>query len=194
MLLRRGILSRGPVLPYDNSMMNSANGNMDDRTRVAYIDDQLLFREALVAVLEDSGLVSVVQSLGHEQTDGRSLRNIGPSVLLIALDAQTHDPIVTLQNLRQTNPQLPVCALVAVDRLDRAREAIAAGCKGAVSTAASLNLLIAALQSVSSGQAYVDPLLGGRLLAKAGIRNLSRSNRIGADGDFHPDGGEISRN
>ncbi|MBC5805429.1 MAG: hypothetical protein DLM53_03170 [Candidatus Eremiobacter antarcticus] len=175
-------------------MMNAVNGNMDDRTRVAYIDDQLLFREALVAVLEDSGLVSVVQSIGHEQTEGRSLRNTAPSVLLLALDAQTHDPMVTLQGLRQTNPQLPVCALVAVDRLDRAREAIATGCKGAVSTAASLNLLIAALQSVSSGQAYVDPLLGGRLLAKAGIRNLSRTNRIGADGDFQPDGGEISKN
>jgi hypothetical protein len=36
-------------------MTGNSSGNSDGRVRVAYIDDQLLFSEALVSVLEESG-------------------------------------------------------------------------------------------------------------------------------------------
>jgi DNA-binding NarL/FixJ family response regulator len=146
--------------------MTAGSGDSDGRVRVAYFDDQLLFREALASLLEESGAVSVVHSSRHGVEDLRSVLDIPVSTLLIALDAQTNDPMSTVRDARHLVPELPMCALVAADRLDRAREAIAAGCKGVVSTGATLNLLVAALESLALGQAYVDPMLGGRLLAK----------------------------
>jgi len=167
-----GVTSR-----YNDVIMTAGSGSSDGRVRVAYFDDQLLFREALASVLEDSGAITVIHSGGHGHQDMRSLLDVPVSALLVALDAQTNDPMATVREARHSVPELPMCALVAVDRLDRAREAIAAGCKGAVSTSATLSMLIAALESLSRGQAYVDPTLGGRLLAKtAGRTSIVRGN------------------
>jgi DNA-binding NarL/FixJ family response regulator len=175
--------------------MTASSGNIDGRVRVAYIDDQLLFREALVSVLEASGVISVVQSCGHQLNGLRFLTETPLTGLLIALDMQIHDPMATLRQVRQTMPEMPVCALVAVDRLERAREAIASGCRGAVSTAASLNMLIAALETIAVGEAYVDPTLGGRLLAKSIIRGTAgRNNKHVPEPSFVAKAGDISKN
>jgi DNA-binding NarL/FixJ family response regulator len=155
--------------------MTASSGNSDAKVRVAYIDDQLLFREALASVLEESDAITVVRSSGHGNHDPKSLLDAPVSAILVSLDGQTNDPMTTIREMRHFVPELPLCALVAVDRLDRAKEALAAGCKGAVSTAASLSMVIAALENLARGQAFVDPTLGGRLLAKSGIRGGQRS-------------------
>jgi len=164
--------------------MTASSTGSDGRVRVAYFDDQLLFREALVSVLEETGTISVVRSSKHAGQDVRLLLDTPVSVLLVGLDAQTNDPMATVREARHLVPELPMCALVAVDRLDRAREAIAAGCKGAVSTSATLNMLVAALESLAQGQAYVDPTLGGRLLAKSIARPGTKGN--GTIDESHP--------
>jgi len=176
--------------------MTAGSGNPDGRVRVAYFDDQLLFREALVSVLEDNGAITVVHSSAHGNHDMRSLLDVPVSALLVALDAQTNDPMATVREARHVVPELPMCALVAVDRLDRAREAIAAGCKGAVSTSATLNMLVAALENLSRGQAYVDPTLGGRLLAKTVGKTIStRGNgKNEPSSEFNRPVGEIAKN
>ena len=178
------------------SDMTAGSGNPDGRVRVAYFDDQLLFREALVSVLEDGGVITVVHSSGHGNHDMRSLLDVPVSALLVALDAQTNDPMTTVREARHVVPELPMCALVAVDRLDRAREAIAAGCKGAVSTSATLNMLVAALENLSRGQAYVDPTLGGRLLARTvGKPGAGRGNSKDETPDeFTPNVSKIAQN
>ena len=174
--------------------MTAGSGNNGGRVRVAYIDDQLLFREALVNVLEASDLITVVHSTGQHRGAIRSLRETPVASLLIALDMQVNDPMAMLHEVRMALPELPVCALVAVDRLERAREAIASGCRGAVSTAASLNTLIAALETISNGQAYVDSTLGGRLLARTISRSAARNNKHASESHFVAKAGEISKN
>jgi two-component system response regulator NreC len=177
------------------SDMTAGSGNPDGRVRVAYFDDQVLFREALVSVLEDGGAIMVVHSSGHGNQDVRSLLDVPVSALLVALDAQSNDPMSTVREARHVVPEIPMCALVAIDRLDRAREAISAGCKGAVSTSATLNTLVSALENLARGQAFVDPTLGGRLLAKSVTRGVqSRSNKNGSPSVDLKDTAELSNN
>lgn len=159
--------------------MTTRFGEADGRVRVAYFDDQLLFREALVSVLEESGAIAVVHSTRHGVADLRSLLDPPVAALLVVLEAQTNDPMATIRAARHMIPDVPVCAMVGVDRLDRAREAIAAGCNGVVSTSATLSALVAALESLARGQAYVDPSLGGRLLGQS-VARLAKGN-----GDQH---------
>lgn len=174
--------------------MTEPLSNGDSRVRVAYIDDQLLFREALASVLETSGSVTVVHSGKQDRAVVRALKELSVGSLLIALDMQHSDPMALLQEVRISLPDLGVCALVAVDRLERAREAIGSGCRGAVSTAATLPTLIAALEAIAGGQAYVDATLGGRLLAKS-ISHAGRNNhRSGSRSTFVTKPSEISKN
>lgn len=174
--------------------MMPSSSNTREKIRVAYIDDQLLFREALVAVLEETGSIAVVHNNQHGGLDVRTLLDSPISAILVALDGQNKDPMATVREARHVVPELPMCALVAVDRLDRAREALAAGCKGAVSTAATLPMLISALENLSRGQAFVDPTLGGRLLAKSVTRPTPKIYKNGPVETSPQDGSEVSRN
>jgi len=175
--------------------MTSNPGNSDGKVRVAYFDDQLLFREALASVLDESGAITVVRSHGHSARDARLLLDAPVSVILVSLDGQTNDPMVTLREMRHVVPELPLCALVAVDRLDKAREALLAGCKGAVSTAATLSMLIAALENLARGQAFVDPTLGGRLLARTPHRGSGvRDAKNGSETDLAANLREMGKN
>src|SRR5579872_6466646 len=169
-------------------------GNNGQRVRVAYIDDQLLFREALVNVFDASGSIKVALSANHRRQALTELREVNADSLLVGLDMQVNDAMASLREIRLLLPDLPICALVAVDRLERAREAISAGCRGAVSTAASLAMLIEALQTLAAGEAYVDPTLGGRLLAKTIMRGSLRNMKQPADGQLVTKASEISKN
>jgi DNA-binding NarL/FixJ family response regulator len=174
--------------------MKTSPGNVDGKIHVAYFDDQLLFREALSRVLEDTGAVAVIQGSGHQGHDIRTLLDSPISVALVTLDAQTNDPMVTVRGVRQILPELPVCVLVALDRLNSTREALIAGCNGAVSTSASLAMLVAALESLARGQAFVDPMLGGRLISKTISRTAaSRNSRGSLRGTFSEDDADISK-
>lgn len=140
--------------------------------RVAIVDDQHLVREALALLLEDSGTAKVVGSYRH--TDGAldEIGNQGAAAAIIGFDAQINDPIVTVARLARLYPNLPLCALVGTGQPARVHGAIAAGCGGAVSSSATLDVVVAALQALASGQAYVDPKLGGQLLtAEFGARH-----------------------
>src|SRR5215472_6153405 len=140
--------------------------------RVALIDDQHIVREAFASLLEESGSAKVVGSYRH--TDGAldDLATQGVAAAIVGFDAQINDPIVTVAKLARLYPELPLCALVGPGQPGRVHGAIAAGCGGAVSSSASLDVVVAALQALASGQAYVDPKLGGQLLsAEFGARH-----------------------
>lgn len=162
---------------------------------VAYIDDQLLFREALASALEDSDSIRVIRSIGHGSPDSRTLLDTPVSAVLVSLEGQTNDPMLTLRELRRIVPELPICALVAAEKLDRVRDALGAGCKGAVSTSATLSMLVAALENLARGQAFVDPTLGGRLLARSVVRTFGhRGQGNGSSGDpLTPDVGQARK-
>jgi DNA-binding NarL/FixJ family response regulator len=134
------------------------------RVRLAYFDDVTVFREALTAVLEDRGAITVVHTSGHSAQNIRPLLDLPVSVILVALHAQTNDPMATVREARFLLPELPICVLVGGDSLESVRGAMAAGCGGAVSTMSNLNMLISALESLSNGHDFVDPSLAGRLL------------------------------
>jgi DNA-binding NarL/FixJ family response regulator len=168
-------------------------GNSDGRIRVAYIDDQTVFREALTSALQEGDGIAVIANRGHGNGGFRAFLDTPVSAILVGLDSQAHEAMATVRELRDLMPGVPLCALVVADNLDRTREALAAGCKGAVSTAASVGMLIAALENLAQGQAFVDPLLGGRLIAKSISRKAATSsgNRNGSRSTLGP---EVSRN
>lgn len=140
--------------------------------RVALIDDQHLVREALAALLEESGAAKIVGSYRHADSALDDIANQRASAAIIGFDAQINDPIVTVSKLARLHPELPLCALVGTGQPGRVHGAIAAGCGGAVSSSATVDVVVAALHALASGQAYVDPKLGGQLLsAEFGQRN-----------------------
>ena len=57
-------------------------------------------------------------------------------------------------------------------------------------------MLIAALETIAAGEAYVDPTLGGRLLAKTIMRASSarHNNKHVGEPSFVTKAGEISKN
>jgi len=140
--------------------------------RIAIVDDQHIVREALAQLLEESGTAKIVGSYRHTDSALEEIGKHGAAAAIIGFDAQVNDPIVTVAKLARLHPELALCALVGPGQPGRVHGAIAAGCGGAVSSSATLDVVVAALQALASGQAYVDPKLGGQLLsAEFGARH-----------------------
>ncbi|MBC5824882.1 MAG: response regulator transcription factor [Candidatus Eremiobacteraeota bacterium] len=148
--------------------------------RVALVDDQHLLREALSSLLDDTGSAEVVCSIRHSDESFESIVNSGAAVVLVGLDAQMCDPIAIVHRMASLHPQVAICALVAGGQPAKVHAALGAGCGGAVSSAATLDTVIAALVAVVSGQAYVDANLGGEALSAQltgkGLKYQTRCN------------------
>lgn len=132
--------------------------------RVALIDDQVVVREALSALLNDSGRASVVATFRHGESGFESLRASGAAAAVIAFDGQIHDPLATVARLRREYPELPLCAILGTGEVSRVHGALGAGCGGVLSGSATIEMMVAAIESLVDGQAYVDPNFGGPLL------------------------------
>jgi len=142
---------------------------------IALVDDQVVMRGALGDLLEETGEAKIVCSTEHGDESLSDLQGLGAAVMLIGFDAQLHDPIASVHRASRAYPKLPLCALVASGQPSKVHEALAAGCGGAVSSGATVDVVVAALRSLAVGQAYVDPNLGGELLsAELAARNHRR--------------------
>ncbi len=145
--------------------------------RLALVDDQHVLREALSALLDDTGSAKVVCSTRHSDESIESIVNSGAAVVLIGLDAQTCDAMTIVHRVARLGPRLAICALVASGQPGKVHAALAAGCGGAVSSEATVDTVVAALEALTSGQGYVDTDLAGEALSAQllgkGIRNKS---------------------
>jgi DNA-binding NarL/FixJ family response regulator len=134
--------------------------------QIALIDDQLIVREAVGALLEGGGSAVVVGSFRHGEGVIEALKESQAQAVLIGFDAQLSNPVITVSQIARALPQLPQCALVGSGQQDIVHSAIAAGCVGVVSSSAARETVVAALDALIGGQSYVDPGLGGSLLIR----------------------------
>jgi DNA-binding NarL/FixJ family response regulator len=134
--------------------------------QIALIDDQHIVREAVGALLEGNGAALVVGSYHHGDDLIEALIESKAQAALIGFDAQLSNPMATVSRLARSLPELPLCALVGVGQQDIIHSAIAAGCRGVVSSSAPREIVVAALDALANGQSYVDPDLGGSLLLR----------------------------
>ena len=134
--------------------------------RVLVVDDQALFREALVTLLGARPEVEVVGEAGDGQQALERATRLQPDVVLMDLHMPVLDGIATTRRLRVEQPGVRVLALTTFDDDEDVFAALRAGALGYLLKDVSSDRLVEAVLSAARGESVLQPSVAAKVVAR----------------------------
>lgn len=137
-----------------------------DVKKVVLADDHPVVRNGLKAMLDAEEDLDVVAEAGDVETTRRKVRALRPAVLVLDINMPDGSGLEALPALLEDSPDTAVVVLTMQKEPAYAREAMRAGALGYVLKHSAGRELVDAVRSVASGETYINPQLGARLVAE----------------------------
>ena len=134
--------------------------------RVLVVDDQVLFREALVTLLGARPEVEVVGEAGDGQQALERAAALQPDVVLMDLHMPVLDGIATTRRLRVEQSGVRVLALTTFDDDEDVFAALRAGALGYLLKDVSSDRLVEAVLSAARGESVLQPSVAAKVVAR----------------------------
>ena len=134
--------------------------------RVLVVDDQVLFREALVTLLGARPEVEVVGEAGDGQQALERAAALQPDVVLMDLHMPVLDGIATTRRLRVEQPGVRVLALTTFDDDEDVFAALRAGALGYLLKDVSSARLLEAVHAAARGESVLQPSVAAKVVAR----------------------------
>ena len=138
----------------------------ESAVRTLVVDDQALFREALVALLEVQPEIEVVGEAGNGEQAVRLAAELRPDVVLMDLRMPVLDGIAATTRLRAEQPEVRVLALTTFDDDADVFAALRAGAVGYLLKDVSSTRLVEALVAARRGESVLQPSVAAKLVAR----------------------------
>ena len=133
-------------------------------TRVAVVEQQDIFRAGLRTILDGLSLVVVVGEAASPEEARELARSTRPDVVLLDAAIESAGPTALIRELRRLSPRTAIIVLSADPSPDLVLPAVAAGAAGYLLKAVPSDQLAAAIDRATAGEAFIDPLLAGRVV------------------------------
>ena len=133
--------------------------------RVLIADDQALFREALIALLEMQPGIEAVGEAGDGEQAVRRSNELRPDVVLMDLRMPVLDGVGAIARLRDEQPDVRVLALTTFDDDEDVFAALRAGAVGYLLKDVSSSRLVEAIVAASQGESVLQPSVAAKLRA-----------------------------
>ena len=133
--------------------------------RVLIADDHAVVRAGLRLLLDAADEIEVVGEAGSGEEAVRLARSLNPDVLLMDVVMPGMSGIEATRPALEAAPGAKVLVLSMQDDPHYVREAFEAGASGYVLKEAADTEVVQAVREVASGNRYVHPTLGARLIA-----------------------------
>ena len=134
--------------------------------RVLVVDDQALFREALVTLLSARPEVEVVGEAGDGPQALGQAAELAPGVVLMDLHMPVLDGIATTRRLRVEQPGVRVLALTTFDDDEDVFAALRAGALGYLLKDVSSDRLVEAVLAAARGESVLQPSVAAKVVAR----------------------------
>ncbi len=136
------------------------------RIRVLVVDDQALFREALVALLAVQSGIEVVGEAANGEEAVEAVGRLRPDVVLMDLRMPVLDGVGATRRLRVDHPGVRVLALTTFDGDAEVFPALRAGAVGYLLKDASTERLVEAVVAADRGESVLAPSVAAKLVAR----------------------------
>ncbi|MCL6646622.1 MAG: response regulator transcription factor, partial [Dehalococcoidia bacterium] len=134
--------------------------------RVLLVDDQLLFRKGLRALLSSEEDFEVVAEAGDGQEAVDKVRVYNPDIVLMDIHMPGMDGIQATRLIKSERPEVKVVILTVSDEEDDLFEAIKVGAEGYLLKNLRPEELAQMLRGVMSNEAPVSPAVASKLLGE----------------------------
>lgn len=133
------------------------SGEVDGRVRLALVDDHLLVRQGLKALLEIEGDAEVVGQAGTQQEAIALFGSVACDFILMDLHLPDSDGFSCLQAARRLKPDTPVLMLTMETDGRIVEGALRAGARGFLPKTAGVDEIRQAMDAVARGGVYLHP-------------------------------------
>ena len=134
--------------------------------RVLVADDQALFREALMTLLEMQPGIEVVGEAGNGDEAVRRSAELRPDVVLMDLRMPVLDGIGATARLRVEQSDVRVLALTTFDDDEEVFAALRAGAVGYLLKDVTSTRLVEALDAAARGESVLQPSVAAKVVAR----------------------------
>lgn len=133
--------------------------------RVLLADDQRLVRESLATMLRLLGGIELVATASDGEEACALVAEHQPEIVLMDLRMPRMDGIEAIRRLRETHPDVQAIALTTFADDESVLGALRAGARGYITKDSSADDIRAAIITVASGEAALDPSVQHHVVA-----------------------------
>ncbi len=143
---------------------------MNDPIKVMIVDDQSLFREALITLLSTKNDFVIVAEAGNGEDAVRIAAEKSPDVILMDLRMPVMDGVEATKLITKNSPATHIIILTTFDDNDDVIDALRAGAVGYLMKDVSSAKLFEAIQSTHKGEYFLLPSITAKV-----VNELSRT-------------------
>jgi DNA-binding NarL/FixJ family response regulator len=134
------------------------------KRRVVIVDDHTLFREGLRTILEMEDGIEVVADAESAEDIVELVWQTKPDVLLLDIRMPQGSGLDAVPAVLRISPRTQVLVLTACDEKEEHVRAFKLGAKGVILKDSARQTLMQAIETVCTGQVWVDPRMTGALV------------------------------
>ena len=134
------------------------------KTTILLADDQVMFREGLRRLLEQSGQVAVVGTAGDGREALELAGTLRPQVAVLETALPRLNGLEVTRIMRRDLPSISIILLSSSSGVDFAPQAVKAGAAGLVLKKADVVELLLAIRAVARGDTYFSSAIAGSIL------------------------------
>jgi NarL family two-component system response regulator LiaR len=139
---------------------------MVKQIRILLADDHRVLRQGMAQALEAQPDMSVVAQASNGVEAVRLAKSHGPDVALVDINMPEMDGVEATRRITAVSPQTAIIILTMYRHGDYVVESIKAGASGYLLKEVELEEVLAAIRAVARGEAVMDPVIAGRVLAE----------------------------
>jgi DNA-binding NarL/FixJ family response regulator len=132
--------------------------------RLLLVDDNILFRKGLTALLSQQSDLTVVDALGSGKEATQVASNLEPDVVIMDIRLAGSSGLDIAAQIKRRQPQVKVLMLTSSRNEEYVRAALRLGIDGYILKDASLEELLIAIRSVARGKKYLSPDVSGHVV------------------------------
>lgn len=148
---------------------------MNETIRILVVDDHVVVRKGLIAVLETEPGFEIVGEAGNGAEANQLACQLLPDVVLMDIIMPVMDGIEATRQIKRTCPVVNILILTSVSSNDKVLPALTAGAIGYLLKDSTPDDLIRAIRRVAVGEGSLDPSVTRLVLAQMNAPAASTS-------------------
>jgi len=148
---------------------------MNETIRILVVDDHVVVRKGLIAVLETEPGFEIVGEAGNGAEANQLACQLLPDVVLMDIIMPVMDGIEATRQIKRTCPVVNILILTSVSSNDKVLPALTAGAIGYLLKDSTPDDLIRAIRRVAAGEGSLDPSVTRLVLAQMNAPAASAS-------------------